>query len=207
MTIDGIAYGLAAQGLLLAAAALVLLAAIGRRPGLVARVSIATVAAVGATIPSWPSRDLVEAMRGIWGDPSVVTTVLLLAWILVPRLAPNRPLGLESLFGLGLLACLLYLPVFGVPGTANGVYRLGWGSTWLMLGVATLGIAAWLRGHGRWTTILAVALAAWSIGLHESDNLWDSLVDPGLLGFLIVAGLIDRLNRLKASPRPSPSAA
>lgn len=203
MTIDGVVYGLAAQGVLVAAGASVVLMALGHRsPAL--RAAMAFVAIGLAFLPSGPTRSLAENLRGLWGDPSVVTTATLLAWMIVPRLAPARPRGGIAFLAFALLACLLYLPVFGVPGTANGVYRLGWGSTWLVLGVAALGILAWRRGQGAWTTILALALAAWSIGLHESDNLWDSLVDPGLLGFLIVTGTIDRLNVL---PRPSPSEA
>jgi len=202
VTVDGMAYGLAAQGVLLAALALIAWEALGRRPGFPARLPVVMAAVVAATIPSWPLRDLAERMRGLWGDPSVVTTVVLLAWLLVPRLVPQRPRGGRALAALALLAAFLYLPVFGVPGTANGLYRLGWGSVWLVVGVAAVGVVAWRTGHGGWTTALALALAAWSIGLHESDNLWDSLVDPGLLGFLLVTGLLDRLNR-----RPAPSAA
>lgn len=203
MTIDGIAFGLAAQGVLVAAAIAVALAALGRRSR-TPRALITIVAVASALLPSGPTRSLAENLRGIWGDPSVVTVLVLLAWLLVPRLVPVRPRGAVAVLGLAAVAGLLYLPVFGVAGTANGLYRLGWNSTWLIVGVATLGLAAWLRGHGGWTTILALALATWSIGLHESDNLWDSLVDPGLLGFLVVTGAIDRLT---ASPRPSPSAA
>lgn len=204
MMIDGIAYGLAAQGVLVAAAAIVGLMASGRRSRAATRLAIMGVAVALALLPAGPGRAVAEHLRGIWGDPSVVTVAALLAWMLVPRLAPVRPRGGDVLVALGVLACLLYLPVFGVPGTANGLYRLGWGSTWLILGVGAAGILAWRRGHGAWTTILGLALAAWSIGLHESDNLWDSLVDPGVLGFLIVTGAIDRLN---ARPRPSPSEA
>lgn len=202
MTIDGIAFGLAAQGVLVAAAIAVALAALGRRSG-TPRALITIVAVALALLPSGPTRSLAENLRGIWGDPSVVTVLVLLAWLLVPRLVPVRPRGTVAVLGLAALVGLLYLPVFGVPGTANGLYRLGWSSTWMILGVASVGLVAWRRGHGGWTTILAFALAAWSIGLHESDNLWDSLVDPGLLGFLVVTGAIDRLT---ASPRPSPSA-
>jgi len=204
VTIDGILYGLAAQGVLIAAAASIVIAASGRRAGWVMRTASAAIAMALCVEPSSPVRPLAEGMRGIWGDPSVVTTVALLAWLLVPRLGPSRPRGAIALAGLALVAAFLYLPVFGVPGTANGLYRLGWGSTWLVVGVAAVGTAAWARGHGRWTTALALALAAWSIGLHESDNLWDSLVDPGLLGFVLVTGVIDRFT---ARPRPSPSAA
>ena len=204
MTIDGIAYGLAAQGVLVAAA---IGLAFGGRAGWAVRVSIVVLAVALVSLPWGPPRALAERMRGLWGDPSIVTTLVLLAWLLVPRLVPARPRGTSAVLGLAALTCLLYLPVFGVPGTANGIYRLGWGSTWLILGVAVIGLVAWRRGHGGWTTILAFALAAWSIGLHESDNLWDSLVDPGLLGFLVVTGLIDLVRRLRASPPPSPSAA
>jgi hypothetical protein len=193
MTIDGIAFGLAAQGVLVAAAVAVAMAALGRRPG-APRPAIAIIAVASALLPWGPTRSLAESLRGIWGDPSVVTVLVLLAWLLVPRLVPARPRGTAAVLGLAVLAGLLYLPVFGVPGSENGLYRLGWNSTWLVAGVAS----------GGWTTILALALAAWSIGLHESDNLWDSLVDPGLLGFVVVTGAIDRLT---ASPRPSPSAA
>ena len=203
MTIDGIAFGLAAQGVLVAAAVAVALAALGRRSG-APRPAIAIIAVASALLPWGPTRSLAESLRGIWGDPSVVTVLVLLAWLLVPRLVPARPRGTAAVLGLAVLAGLLYLPVFGVPGSENGLYRLGWNSTWLVAGVASVGLAAWLRGHGGWTTILALALAAWSIGLHESDNLWDQLVDPGLLGFVVVTGAIDRLT---ASPRPSPSAA
>lgn len=202
MTIDGIAFGLAAQGVLVAAAIAVALAAFGSRSGRMARCTIAAVAVILAWLPSGPTRSVAESLRGIWGDPSVVTVLALLAWLAAPGLVPARPRGAVALAGLALVAALLYLPVFGVPGTANGLYRLGWGAAWLVVGVAAVGTAAWARGHGRWTTVLALALAAWSIGLHESDNLWDSLVDPGLLGFVLVTGLVEILSR-----RPAPAAA
>jgi hypothetical protein len=204
MTIDGILFGLLSQGVLLAAGVAVVIKADGRRAGWPFRWTLVGIAAALCALPGQPMRSIAEGMRGVWGDPSVVTILTLLAWLLAPRLVPARPRGAVAIASLAMLAALLYLPVFGVPGTANGLYRLGWGSSWLVFGVAAAGLVAWWRGHGGWTTVLALALAAWAIGLHESDNLWDSLVDPGLLGFVLVTGVIDRFT---ARPRPSPSAA
>ncbi len=73
------------------------------------------------------------------------------------------------------------------------VYTLGWNFSLLTIAVGTLTIWLIWRGH-RFNLALVAALLAWQLGLLESQNLWDYLVDP-VLFFLSVAALAGKLGR------------
>lgn len=123
-------------------------------------------------------------LRGLWGDPSIVTFLLLLLYTVRPSSLPSRPrfstCVLVSLF----VMVPLYLPLF----VANSffqvdTYSLGWQPNWILVALAVIMVVSIaLRAiTPQWINIIAVALIAYGAGLMESENLWDYLVDPGLL--------------------------
>ena len=126
---------------------------------------------------------IAEHMRGIWGDPSVVTCALLAIFIARPGRLPARP-SRPMCIGLTALVTLpLYAPIFGLPLPLPDLYALGWPAHALLLVIAAAGAIAWMRERwsGTWATIIAIALVAYSIRAMESSNLIDYLADPGLL--------------------------
>ena len=135
-------------------------------------------------------------LRGLWGDPSIVTFLLLFLYTVRPSSLPNRPrvstCVLVSLF----VMLPLYLPLFLLnPNVPLDLYSYGWKPKWILIAIAVIALGSVMmrRLAPRWTNIIAIALIASSVGLMESDNLWDYLVDPGLLftiAFLAIVGSI-----------------
>ena len=135
-------------------------------------------------------------LRGLWGDPSIVTFLLLFLYTVRPSSLPNRPrvstCVLVSLF----VMLPLYLPLFLLnPNVPVDLYSYGWKPKWILIAIAVIALGSVMmrRMAPRWTNIIAIGLISSSVGLMESDNLWDYLVDPGLLftiAFLAIAGSI-----------------
>ncbi len=135
-------------------------------------------------------------LRGLWGDPSIVTFLLLFLYTVRPSSLPNRP-RLSTCVLVSLFVMLpLYLPLFLLnPNVPVDLYSYGWKPKWILIAIAVIALGSVMmrRMAPRWTNIIAIALIASSVGLMESDNLWDYLVDPGLLftiAFLAIAGSI-----------------
>ena len=135
-------------------------------------------------------------LRGLWGDPSIVTFLLLFLYTVRPSSLPNRP-RLSTCVLVSLFVMLpLYLPLFLLnPNVPVDLYSYGWKPKWILIAIAVIALGSVMmrRLAPRWTNIIAIALIASSVGLMESDNLWDYLVDPGLLftiAFLAIAGSI-----------------
>ena len=135
-------------------------------------------------------------LRGLWGDPSIVTLLLLCLYTVRPSSLPNRP-RLSTCVLVSLFVMLpLYLPLFLLnPNVPVDLYSYGWKPKWILIAIAVIALGSVMmrRLAPRWTNIIAIALIASSVGLMESDNLWDYLVDPGLLftiAFLAIAGSI-----------------
>ena len=135
-------------------------------------------------------------LRGLWGDPSIVTFLLLFLYTVRPSSLPNRP-RLSTCVLVSLFVMLpLYLPLFlPNPNVPLDLYAIGWHPKWILIAIAVIALGSVMmrRLAPRWTNIIAIALIASSVGLMESDNLWDYLVDPGLLftiAFLAIAGSI-----------------
>jgi hypothetical protein len=171
--------GLAGQGILLAALALFLLrsrAPTGKKRWLAAT-GLMLLSFV--PLPQWGC--LACVLRGLWGDVSL-TTLQLAACAAVGRpLLPvtlRRPFYLAvSLIGLGFYPLALGLaPV--------DPYRLGWQPLWMLLILAGLTPVLW-----RWAPVLLVILGvdvlAFALGLLESRNLWDYLLDPLLFFYAL----------------------
>jgi hypothetical protein len=208
MTLE-LTYGLMAQGLVAAAATRALLELIlprdAARPGMQvsdgrshhasaqprdAQTSelprgVAWAAMAGPLVLLVPAGGctIAEHMRGIWGDPSVVSCALLAIFIARPGRLPARPSRLMCM-GLTLLVTLpLYGPIFGLALPLPDLYALGWPAHALLAAIAAAGTLAWTCGRwcGTWATIIAIALLAYAARAAESSNLIDYLADPGLL--------------------------
>jgi len=117
---------------------------------------------------------LAAYVRGITGDLSVVTSLLLWSSILLnPKAIP-----LSFKWSIAVIATVFYPLALGVG--MMDPYAWGYWSIGLLIAVlvfaVTCGVANWTRG----VWILAIAIIAWSVHWHESTNLWDYLLDPFL---------------------------
>jgi hypothetical protein len=117
---------------------------------------------------------LAAYVRGISGDLSIVSTLLLWSALLPNHQAMPSPVK----WGIAILAIVFYPFALGVG--MFDPYSLGYGSIPFLIGVL---IFALLCGLGAWTKgvwIIGIAIIAWSLRWHESSNLWDYLLDPAL---------------------------
>ena len=117
---------------------------------------------------------LAAYVRGITGDLSVLTSLLLWSSVLLnPKAIP-----LSFKWSIVVIAVVFYPLALGVG--MMDPYAWGYGSISLLIAVlvfaVTCGVANWTRG----VWILAIAIVAWSVHWHESTNLWDYLLDPFL---------------------------
>jgi hypothetical protein len=122
---------------------------------------------------------LVEYLRAAIGDLSIVTQVLLAAF-LVGYVAQRR-LGDERQMCAVMIAAVagaafLYPAALGLA--RFDPYALGYASLPLMAALAVLTVAAWYLRFEWLAACLLVAVAARVAGVLESRNLWDYLVDP-----------------------------
>jgi len=148
---------------------------------------------------------LAAHVRGVWGDPSVVTLLILFLFTLQPSWLPAKPRPSTCLVISLPLAALLYVPLFlPIPTVQGGFYAMGFTPDKLLwlLGMVSLGLFIAGRLDRRWSVVVALALFAYAGRVMESDNLFDYLVDPGLMlamAFLGLTGIWTSLQRrLKA---------
>jgi len=145
-------------------------------------------------------------LRGLLGDLSITTTVLLLRAVGRPffgwgPIDPRSRLTLQGLLAGGGLA--LYPFALGVG--AFDPYRLGYAAPWFLGVGLLLALAAWFRRVPLVSLCLAVAVIAYAIGGRESTNLWDYVLDP-LAAIWGLSGLLVRgASRLLAPPDRAPS--
>jgi hypothetical protein len=135
-----------------------------------------------------PGTDIPMAgyLRGVTGDLSI-TLLALSVWSLCHCLFGIASLGKREMTPLlaviGAAALVLYPTALGWGNWDS--YRLGWGSWWLLSVLLALSVvSAWL-GLRVLPAMVALALLAWSLGLMESGNLWDYLLDPWLSAFAL----------------------
>jgi hypothetical protein len=139
--------------------------------------------AVGATVPLPGGLPLVAYLRGIGGEPSVSSLVLLAALALAlvggPDVVDRRellPLFAASASG----ATFLYPMALGL--TRFDPYAQGYPprARLVLVALALLALAAALTGRVLVLVSVLAAVACWSFALFESTNLWDYLLDPWL---------------------------
>ena len=132
-------------------------------------------------------------VRGIVGDLSVTTVLLLLRGLLRPIFG-WASIDVRSRLALHILAAagglVLYPLALGLG--AFDPYRLGYANPWFLGGLLALALAAGLLRLTLVAGCLALAVLAWALGVYESRNLWDYLLDPLVaawaLGALLLRG-------------------
>jgi hypothetical protein len=171
-------------------AALLALPAVARLP----RAWLATLLGAAAALALLPLGTLSAAghVRGVIGDLSVTTTVLLLRALGRPFAGGGRAedggrLALQGL--LALLSLVLYPLALGLG--SSDPYRLGYGSPWLLTGLLLLALLFWLSRLDLPSLCLALAALGYACGWLESSNLWDYLLDP-LVSIYAWGGLLLR---------------
>jgi hypothetical protein len=127
-------------------------------------------------------------VRGVLGDLSVTSMVLLLRALLRPLLRWG-PVGARNALAVQVLVAagglVLYPPALGLGGP--DVYRWGYAGEGFVVAVVLLAAAAWFFRLNLAATCIALAVLAHAVGWYESRNLWDYLLDPlvsawGLIG-------------------------
>ena len=143
---------------------------------------------------------VVGYVRGITSDLSV-TLVAIAFFSLMPRpwswVDINGRDKLAVFSALSVAALLLYPLALGLGDWDP--YRLGWGSPGMWLTLLLLSGVCWFAGLRLLPFLVALALFGWSLGLLESTNLWDYLLDPWLgllsLGYVLRTTCARLLNR------------
>ncbi len=136
---------------------------------------------VGIALSLWPIGGLPFAgyLRGFTGDLSVTTWILALSACIAVFTDKDlyRPLSVHALLLL-IAAGALFLYPFALGLTYFDPYSLGYGSTALAVVLSLLCLAAWQLKLYLVLLCIIFAILAFLIGLYESSNLWDYLIDP-----------------------------
>lgn len=124
---------------------------------------------------------LVAYVRGISSDLSI-TLVVLAALGLARRLRGLRDLDPRERMALNaaVAAAALFLYPLALGWGDWDPYRAGWGAPGMWVALLALTVFCWSQGLRLLPALVATALLAWSVGLLESANLWDYLIDPWL---------------------------
>ncbi|WP_460099282.1 hypothetical protein [Pseudomonas sp. H3_C08] len=123
-------------------------------------------------------------------DDLAITTLVLLSWFSLLRLGVVQPLPtlkrVQVLVLFGLMALILYPATMGL--TYVDPYRWGFNPRPMivLIGLITLALL-WLR-NGLGVAMLALGTLAFALRLKASENYWDYLIDPLLVGYCLVAG-------------------
>lgn len=163
-------------------------ASLGRLLGL-GRLPRALLAAAGAACLAVPAGGLplYARLRGVVGEPSVVTLAALAAaaWLAVRG---GSFLSRGDLSALAAAAAVSALALY--PSAAGAVpwnlYRAGYRPLSLAVCVLAFSVWAWRAGRRGAAFAALAALAAFDLGALESENLWDYLIDPA--GALCASG-------------------
>ena len=202
------AFGLLCQAM--AAAAIVRTVVDRLRPATDRLVGTGLAAATVVAMLSVPvgGASIAMHLRAIIGDPAAVTAALVALAAFAPRRLPNRPRPGTLLGTACTLGVLLWTPVLaGTHPFGVDAYAVGWRPWPILAAVAVCAALAWRRRAGAWIAVVGIALLCWGAGLVESDNLWDALVDPWIVGGCAVVGIGDAIAARRRAVRPSPSAA
>lgn len=127
-------------------------------------------------------------VRGVTGDLSITTLVLLWCALLRPWfgcVAVEAKHRYALLIMIALAALALYPMALGVG--AYDPYRLGYGNPQFIVVLLLLALAAWFRKSSLIALCIALATLAWAAGWYESGNLWDYLLDPFMAIYALAA--------------------
>lgn len=130
--------------------------------------------------------------RGIAGDLSITSVLLLASAVAAPRLLDRDEVRALGAFVLG-GALLLYPMALGL--SSFDPYALGYPARVraMLVALAAFALIAWWRRCFLVLLAVVFAIGAYRLGFLESDNLWDYLIDPwlvaGFAGFTIFGRL------------------
>ncbi len=167
---------------------LVLLAWSARRWRLTMRTRLALVAGLALAL-LWPIGGLSAAghVRGVSGDLSITSMVLLTLALggyvrgqhIVAAPEVRRVLAAALLAGAGLYPLALGLGSFDP-------YALGYGSEAFAGALLVVALVAWYARARLLVGCIVLAVAGYLLGVLESDNLWDYLLDAALVLYALV---------------------
>jgi hypothetical protein len=137
---------------------------------------------------------LVAYVRGVTGDLSIVTMLLL--W--TSLLSGSKPAPFVFKFAIACIAIVFYPMALGL-GMIDP-YAWGYGSTIFFIAVLLFAVVCGLANWSKGVWMIAIAIIAWAAHWHESANLWDYLLDPFLAIWALMAliGTLFRRHRDKA---------
>ena len=189
------AMGMAAGTLLVVCVVLWATRAHGMIPSV--RLAVAGIVCVVLWLPL-AGVQLISYVRGTIGDLSVTTLCLLVlgCWNVLGGRTP-QPRRQIRLLLLGVLAAGLTLYPWSLGVTMVDPYSWGYGS-YVLVGVLSLfALFCWLREAYMVVTVLLLASSAYLLGLGESTNLWDYLVDPLIMLFALARLGVEMLARAR----------
>ena len=137
---------------------------------------------------------LVAYVRGVTGDLSIVTMLLL--W--TSLLSGSKPTPLAFKVSVACIAIVFYPLALGF-GMIDP-YAWGYGSILFFITVLLFAVVCGLANWSKGVWMIAIAILAWAAHWHESANLWDYLLDPFLAIWALMAvfGVFYKRRRDKA---------
>ena len=137
---------------------------------------------------------LVAYLRGVIGDLSIVTMLLL--W--TSLLSGSKPTPLAFKVSVACIAIVFYPLALGF-GMIDP-YAWGYGSILFFIAVLLFAVVCGLANWSKGVWMIAIAILAWAAHWHESANLWDYLLDPFLAIWALMAvfGVFYKRRRDKA---------
>jgi hypothetical protein len=176
MSVLHVVSGFFGGALLLAALVSVVL----RRWRMPIRVRVGLVLAAAAIV-LLPVNDLfvAEYMRAAIGDLSITSQVLLAAAVaayIVDRGFIDDRNVRAIMASLAIMALLLYPMALGL--TPVDPYSLGYSSAYFATALLAATLTAWHAGLYWLVACVVLAIAGYVVGILESTNLWDYLIDP-----------------------------
>jgi hypothetical protein len=168
-----------------------------------ARPLLAVLAALALSLVPLGTMPAAGYVRGIVGDLSVTTTLLLLHRLSRPVLGleaidERSRFALQALVAAGGLALYPLTLGFGPVDP----YRLGFAHAGFVLALLLVAAGAWLRRLRFVTASLALAALCWAVGVGESRNLWDYLLDPLVTAWGLGALARRLARRLRSAAHP-----
>jgi hypothetical protein len=156
------------------------------------RLAVLTIAGVALLIPVG-GLPPVAHVRGVTGDLSM-PTLALAAGAVFFRLNGRRMLERRELSALlwPVAAAGLFLYPLALGLTPFDPYALGYGSPLFTTALLLVTLAAWRAGLMLVVAVVLAGALACLVGLYESRNLWDYLIDPLAVIYAIGALLLSQ---------------
>jgi len=172
---------------------------LGRNPHLgirrkIASLLLAAIVLLVIPIKGWNAAAWIRVLEP---NPSFTLTGILLV-ALGSRLSGKnffRPADWSAAWEFGAVAALVLYPM-GLGLTRIDPYAWGWNSIFPPA-VATIAMNFLLRGN-RFGIVLMLPFAGWVLGLQESTNFWDPLLDPFYGGGSLIVCLITLLKACRS---------